>query len=216
MNWNLVMGSFVANGTEEFLTIGNFKINDSITRIPIDPTTLNPCSCTDLLLDDVSVYPIDLANWLPDTYTYPIGDSALIGLPNYETPDAKWYTYNMQLIDSGSQIKVLPPVSGTQYICAIDLCNTTVYDTVTVVQWSLATSDEQVQINNLQVYPNPATNSVLIKNVIGDKVYMYNAIGELVVAQQVVHSRAEIQIGHLPKGLYFVQDKTRMVKLIKE
>jgi Secretion system C-terminal sorting domain len=216
MNWNLIVGSFVANGTEEFLTIGNFKINDSITRIPIDPNALNPCSCTDLLLDDVSVYPIDLANWLPPSYGCAIGDTAIIGLPNYETPDAKWYTYNMVLIDSGSQIKVVPPSNGTKYICGIDMCNTMVFDTVEVRWWPLAISNEQLAMNNLKVYPNPATNVIQVSNVVGDKVGLYNAIGQLVLEQAVVQNKAVVNVSSLPSGLYFVKDKSRVVKFVKE
>jgi Secretion system C-terminal sorting domain len=216
MNWNLITGSFVANGTEEFLTIGNFKINDSITRIPIDPTSLNPCSCTDLLLDDVSVYPIDLANWLPPTYNYVLGDSATIGLPNYETPDAKWYTYTMQLIDSGSQIKVKPPSSGTKYICGIDMCNTMVYDTVTVVGTPL--SNAQLGIKNfaLRVYPNPTTDVVMVEHALGEKVYIYNAVGQLILTQAIKNNQAKCNVAHLANGMYVIKTKTQVGKFVKE
>jgi Secretion system C-terminal sorting domain len=214
MNWNLIVGSFVANGTEEFLTIGNFKINDSVTRISIDPNALNPCSCTALLLDDVSVYPIDLANWLPPSYGCAIGDTATIGLPNYETPDAKWYTYNMVLIDSGSQIKVVPVANGTKYICCIDMCNTMVFDTVEVRWFPLSSGEWQMVSGELSVYPNPASDVIVVSNVVGSKVGLYNAVGQLVAEQKVVQNKATIQVAHLPKGVYVVKTVGQIAKVV--
>jgi Secretion system C-terminal sorting domain len=215
VNWTKIEGCFVANGTETYLTIGNFKSNANTAWTP---NLINAGSdpWSGFLIDDVSVYPIDLANWLPPTYGYPIGDSALIGLPNYETPDAKWYTYNMVLIDSGSQIKVLPPVSGTKYICGIDMCNTMVFDTVEVVQWALANYELSIMNYQLKLYPNPATNTIEVNHIIGDKVYLYNAVGAVVLEQNVVQNKATIDVAYLPKGLYFVKDKSRVVKVVKE
>ena len=209
MNWNLVMGSFVANGTEEFLTIGNFKPNDSITLVPIDPNALNPCYCTDLLIDDVSVYPIDLANWLPPTYTYAIGDSALIGLPNYETPDAKWYTYNMQLIDSGSLIKVLPPASGTKYNCGIDMCNTMVFDTVMVVGVPLSNYEFLINNYELRVYPNPAKESITVSisklQTKKEAIKIIDATGKEVFSLVPKEHITKIDVSGLASGVYVVK-----------
>jgi Secretion system C-terminal sorting domain len=213
VNWNLVMGNFVANGTEEFLTIGNFKNDSATNKIVINPGTLND-PISELLIDDVSVYPIDLANWLPPSYGCGIGDTAIIGLPNCETPDAKWYTYNMVLIDSGSQIKVKPVANGTKYICGIDMCNTMVFDTVEVRWWPLAISNEQLAMNNLKVYPNPATDAIQVSNVAGDKVGLYNTVGQLVAEQKVMQNKAELQVAHLPKGLYVVKTAGQVAKVV--
>jgi Secretion system C-terminal sorting domain len=214
MNWNLIVGSFVANGTEEFLTIGNFKADSNVQKIALDPNNPNPCFCYDLLIDDVSVYPIDLANWLPPTYGYPIGDTAIIGLPNYETPDAKWYTYNMVLIDSGSQIKVVPPSNGTKYICGIDMCNTMVFDTVEVRWFPLSSGEWQMVSGELSVYPNPASDVIQVSNIMGDKVSLYNTVGQLVAEQKVVQNKAELQVAHLPKGLYVVKTAGQVAKVV--
>jgi Secretion system C-terminal sorting domain len=214
VNWTKIEGCFVANGTETYLTIGNFKSNANTAWLPTSNSTLDQWS--GMLIDDVSVYPIDLANWLPPSYSCAIGDTALIGLPNYETPDAKWYTYNMVLIDSGSQIKVKPVANGTKYICGIDMCNTMVFDTVEVRWWPLAISNEQLAMNNLRVYPNPTNNVIQISNVVGNKVGVYNAVGQLVMEQKGIQNKAIVDVTSLPKGLYLVKDKTNVVKLIKE
>jgi hypothetical protein len=210
VNWTKIEGCFVANGTETYLTIGNFKSNANTAWLPSSIATLDPWS--GMLIDDVSVYPTDLANWLPPSYGY--ADTALIGLPNHETPDAKWYTYNMVLIDSGSQIKVLPPASGTKYICGIDVCNTMVFDTVTVVQWPLSISEFSIFNVELKVYPNPATNIIEVNNAAGQQVYLYNAVGTLVATQNITQSKAVLQVGHLPKGLYVAKTAGQVCKVV--
>jgi hypothetical protein len=213
VNWNLLMGSFVANGTEEFLTIGNFKHDSNTIKFVINPNTLNDPTAS-LLIDDVSVYPIDLSNWLPPTYGY--SDTALIGLPNYETPDAKWYTYTMQLIDSGSQIKVVPPASGTQYICGIDLCNTMVFDTVTVVQWPLSNSEFIIKNSKLKVWPNPTNSFISIACKENEPIKIIDITGKVI--QQFISKAAiqQVDVSAYANGLYFVQQGNRSVKFVKE
>jgi Secretion system C-terminal sorting domain len=213
INWNLVMGNFVANGTEEFLTIGNFKSDSATNKIVINPGTLNDPG-SELLIDDVSVYPIDLANWLPPSYGCAIGDTATIGLPNYETPDAKWYTYNMVLIDSGSQIKVVPVANGTKYICCIDMCNTMVFDTVEVRWFPLSSGEWQMVSGELSVYPNPASDVIQVSNIMGDKVSLYNTVGQLVTEQKVMQNKATLQVAHLPIGVYVVKTAGQVAKVV--
>jgi Secretion system C-terminal sorting domain len=66
------------------------------------------------------------------------------------------------------------------------------------------------------LYPNPATNTIEVNHIIGDKVYLYNAVGAVVLEQNVVQNKATIDVAYLPKGLYFVKDKSRVVKVVKE
>jgi hypothetical protein len=58
-NWVKIQGSFIANGTERFITIGNFKDKAHTTYQIRQPTiTINPTSpnyTADYLIDDISV-----------------------------------------------------------------------------------------------------------------------------------------------------------------
>jgi hypothetical protein len=209
VNWTKIEGCFVANGSESYLTIGNFK-NDANTARIVNPAGYLPDPWSGLLIDDVSVYPIDLTNWLPPTYGY--ADTALIGLPNYETPDAKWYTYNMVLIDSGSQIKVKPVANGTKYICGIDMCNTMVFDTVEVVQWPLAISNEQLAMNNLRVYPNPAKNELKIENGKGKMKVLYDYTGKIILSSK----EDVINVEKFTRGVYFLRCGDQVIKVVLE
>jgi Secretion system C-terminal sorting domain len=216
VNWTKIEGCFVANGTETYLTIGNFKSNANTALLP-NPNGGSPTT-SGMLIDDVSVYPIDLANWLPATYTYTLGDSATIGLPNYETPDAKWYTYNMQLIDSGSQIKVLPLQSGTKYICGIDMCNTVVYDTVTVLGVPLLIENGKWKVENVVVFPNPASSVLKISTttLAPSKFSIYNMQGSLVHSGNLVNGVSQLSILGWASGQYFVRVGGKTVAFVKE
>jgi hypothetical protein len=215
INWNLLMGSFIANGTEEYLTICNFKSDSLTTKVVINQNSTS--SSSELLIDDVSVYPIDLANWLPPTYGCAIGDTALIGLPNYETPDAKWFTYNMVLIDSGSQIKVKPLANGTKYICGIDMCNTMVFDTVEVRWWPLAIGNPRFKPWVLEVYPNPASDLINIDvstALIGQKIIVQDVTGKE-VWQAIAKEKNSISLHGYAAGMYMVRVGNQMRKVCK-
>jgi hypothetical protein len=82
----------------------------------------------------------------------------------------------------------------------------------------------QQKINDLQIYPNPAKNEVIIEmgeiqN--GEKVVVfYNATGQMVISNKYFDTKpVKIDISGLKKGLYFVELKTengnsRTTKLI--
>jgi len=94
-----------------------------------------------------------------------IGDSAYIGLPIYEVPDALWYDINMNYIGKGSGIKVKPTQWATQYIQAIDVCSSIRYDTMTV--WAAPLSIRQWDnsaMGQLEIYPNPASKGFNLKS----------------------------------------------------
>ncbi len=122
----------------------------------------------------------------------------------------------MQLIDSGSQIKVLPPASGTKYICGIDMCNTMVFDTVEVVAWPLSSGELLVVSGEISVYPNPANDVVNIRHAVGDVVSVYNAVGQLVLTQEIKNNQAVVNVSYLAKGVYVVKTITQVGRFVKE
>jgi hypothetical protein len=212
VNWNLVSGTFIANGSEEYLTIGNFKNDSTTNKILINPFTSNNFG-SELLLDDVSVYAVDSKKWLHDT-SGTLGDSTVIGLPNYEVPDGQWFSINMVPLGTGSQIKVKNTHANTQYIQAVDVCNSVIYDTMVVYAYPLSNSEFSMLNVELKVWPNPATNIIEISHAVGQQVYLYNAVGTLVATQHITQSKAILQVGHLPKGLYVVKTAGQVCKVV--
>jgi exosome complex RNA-binding protein Rrp4 len=92
--------------------------------------------------------------------------------------------------------------------------NTIVFDTVEVVKWPLAINNEQLAMNNLTVYPNPAKDLVTVSHAIGDYVYLYNEVCELASKQNVFCNKAELQVGRLPKGVYVVKALGQVTKVV--
>ncbi len=197
-----------------FLSIGNFLTHTATLKYNQNFQNLS-CNCSAFNVDDVSLIPVDIANWLRDT-SVTLTDSVYIGLPKYEVPDAVWYTYNMQPIDTASGIWVRPTQAITQYIQDIDVCDKVAYDTVTVYAYPL--SNVQFALNNVQlkVWPNPATNVVTISvnTLINQPVYISNTSGQIVYQQNLQQPTTTIDISQWASGVYFVRYAGAAKKLV--
>jgi Secretion system C-terminal sorting domain len=218
VGWTQVSGTFVANGTEEFITIGNFK-TDANTDTAVLNQNFTYQSC-ELLIEDVSLYPINASNWLHDA-SGPVGDSVLIGLPNYEVPDGQWFTYNMQPLGVGSQIKVQVYATPTRYIQAIDVCNSMVYDTMEVSSWALGIDnslDSYPNENAIQVFPNPSSgifNINVSPKLLGQQIIVQDITGKEIM-QLTAKPQNEISLQGYASGIYFVMVGGITKKIFKQ
>lgn len=126
LNWTKIQGTFIANGTEEYLTIGNFN-TDALTNTDTLQTGIGYYAL--YYIDDVSVVEINSkANAGTDALICN-GDSAFIGT-NEEALDCHWFSNNIQIAQSaGIWVK---PTTNQQYIIKQDVCGNISYDTVQV------------------------------------------------------------------------------------
>jgi hypothetical protein len=167
-NWVKLEGSFVANGTENFITIGNFFSKASTTAIVTNYWSALLNSWSYYLIDDVSVIPIDLtADAGMDTWVEQgkkvqigrVGDTTAIGL------DCKWY-HKGALIDSGAIINVnansVKHAIDT-YVVVQTICGVVKSDTVNVFTSGLG---ELPLLRGARagfsVYPNPSNGNISI------------------------------------------------------
>ena len=129
LNWTKIQGSFIANGTEKFITIGNFF--DSAHTDKITPTPTNHFGI--YLVDDVSVIPSSATAYAGPDVTITVGSSATIGATtNGDGMPCYWYILgSTTAIDSGGTIQV-SPLDTITYVVSMDLCGVITYDTVTV------------------------------------------------------------------------------------
>jgi hypothetical protein len=221
-NWSLVSGTFIANGSESYITLGNY-LSDSATQKDtawVGWISGLVCDCGEVAIDDVSLIPVDIANWLQDTSVI-IGDSVYIGLPKYEVPDALWYNIQGQQIGMGSGIKIKAIAGATQYIQAIDVCDKIAYDTLTVYAFALGSSQLQNASNAVMVYPNPATTVLNINfqkvTQLPEHIKIYNAVGAKVLSPKASKQLLQqINIASIAPGLYYVQIGNKMHKFVKE
>jgi gliding motility-associated-like protein len=133
VSWFHFDETFIANGGERFITIGNF-LDDAHTNLQLynssgtDPFVI-------FYIDDVSVYPCDApiftANAGADTEICP-GDNISLGMTHYDYYKYKWYAADGTLIDTTSSITVSPSSETTYILWIKDFLNQESYDTVTV------------------------------------------------------------------------------------
>ena len=128
LNWTKIQGSFIANGTEKYITIGCFTDTAHTAKIRLHTGTVSMYE-----VDDVSVIPSDATAYAgPDKYAG-TGDTVDIGATtNGGGMPCYWYLLGgTSPIDSGGTIRVRA-VGTTTYVVGMDLCGTVTYDTVTV------------------------------------------------------------------------------------
>ncbi len=173
--WTKIQGSFVANGTERFITIGNFFDTGGTSHVHY---ILPSYDISYYLIDDVSVIATDaIANAGVDrATTTDATDSVQIGdttgyLPCY------WYA-NGVLIDSNTAGFKAHPSVTTHYVMELDVCGHITYDTATVYVWTTGMNNPSLAA--LHIYPNPAKDNLMIERALGCELRIYNVVGQLV------------------------------------
>ena len=73
--------------------------------------------------------------------------------------------------------------------------------------------NNHLQIN---VYPNPCTDFVMIDNQEGKSVILYNALGQVIMNFTIKNSQEKILMKDLNSGVYFLQVGASMKKIIKK
>lgn len=135
MNWVKVSGVYVAQGGEQYITIGNFKTDAQTSYKQIQPSGYNGAG---YYIDDVSVIPLDSmplkANAGKDTTIANIGDSAFIGSLTNGLTGVKWYNANGNEITNQAGVPgfYAKPIASTFYIIEQTVCGYYSRDTVNV------------------------------------------------------------------------------------
>jgi len=78
--------------------------------------------------------------------------------------------------------------------------------------WPLNQSESGERQGEWVVYPNPAQDKIVIKNAQGKQKILYNAVGQILFTT----TKEEMDVSHLPKGLYFVFCEHTAKKVVVE
>jgi hypothetical protein len=214
VNWVKIEGTFTANGSEKFITIGNFY-NKANTNYLVLPSNENSNSnYTWYFIDDVSVIPSDLPAYAGPDVWVALGDSIFIGRPPEIGLECKWYVGG-NLVDSGGGIWVHPTVSTT-YVVEQTLCGLVKTDTVHV-QVVPTSINGITNSKQLSIYPNPATTelTVYMENIVFSQCTIMTSVGQSVATRSLSETETHIDISALPSGVYYLQlngDKGREVR----
>lgn len=199
INWVKVQGSFIAIGTEKFITIGNFVDNASTDTIVLNPTTFNSYGA--YLLDDVSV--------IESTATAFAGPDALIGLGDTihigSTEDGmptEWYVLGGSTpIGYGGGIDV-HPTTTTSYVVMLDLCGHITYDTVKIYVVPAGVSSLGFPADLINLYPSPATNQLHIDHAANCTITLTDITGHTCQQTHLLTDKETIDISTLLPGTY--------------
>ena len=201
MNWVKIQGSFAANGSERFITIGNFFSDANTDTFLRKPASINNSSV--YLIDDVSVIASDAVADAGPGGLVGLGDSVHIGTYEEGMP-CTWYVLgNPTPIGYGGGIWVHPTVTTT-YVVALDLCSGITYDTVTKYVCPAGVSALSFPGELISFYPNPATTELHIDHIAGCRVMIYDIAGKAMLSERAATDKAAINISSLPQGIYMV------------
>ena len=209
--WTRIQGNFTANGTERLITIGNFSDSNHTAHVRMLPGYVGY-----YLIDDVSVIASTASAYAGPDVTIQPGDTTYIGLDsNGEGIPCYWYALGGTTpIDSGGRIAVHPMDSAT-YIVSLDLCGNVTYDTVHV--WVNTLSMKNVQIQNVQIFPNPVKNELVVTS--GERirdVVVTDVMGRVVLAKTCDAEYVVVHVNNLLPGVYFVRVNGVVRRFVKE
>jgi gliding motility-associated-like protein len=156
--WTKISGIFVANGNEQYLTIGNFKDNSSSDTIYNHPTNIGFPLSSYYYLDDVSVIHLD-ADAGKDTAICK-GSTIVLGRPSASGISYSWQSSNTLSDTTIAQPTANPTVTTTYYLTATLAGGCSKLDTVTitVVDLNAGTDSTFCEGDSVLIGTNPLLN----------------------------------------------------------
>ncbi len=225
LKWMKVQGSFTANGTEEYITIGNFRTTAATTFTALDGNTT--AGIASYFIDDVSVIETNLPAFAgADKYVI-LGDSVFIGRPSEIGLDDDCFWYKLPNtttpIDTVAGLWVKPVVTTT-YVVKQDICGTVKWDTVVVNKGYVGLNELVIKNDNIILSPNPVNEKLNIQFNINDldkeftKAEIINSVGQLVriIDLNYINKQAVIDIKELSNGVYLLNLKSNKSQSINK
>jgi hypothetical protein len=226
LNWIPITGTFVANGSEKYLVLGNFRSNISTPTLQLN--SVLSTQTTDAYIDDVSLIEYELPAYAyqsPDAYILP-GDSVYLGRERDVGIDEACLWYELPntttAIDTAAGIWV-KPTQTTSYLVKQDICGNIKWALVTVNISDVGVNELGLIKNDFKLYPNPASNEITIAfNNEADftkpkELKIIDVLGREVKTILIEIKTQKVNIEELSNGVYYLQLQTPSgVKVIKK
>lgn len=140
---------------------------------------------------------------------------------NGSTLSSNWNGATYQWLDcnnnfspiSGATIQSFTPSTNGNY--AVMVTYNGCVDTTTCYSYNLASIEEN-KLNEIRVFPNPATHTITIQSISKEQLVITNLTGKVILTAKKEHEIKSIEIEHLPNGIYFIHQGNSIVKFIKE
>jgi hypothetical protein len=112
-------------------------------------------------------------------------------------------------------------VDGTTYFASQTINGVESVERIPILTLFTTLSNTNFALSNLNYYPNPVNNSLIISNLsVIDEVIVTSVIGQKMLSKKVNELQTEIEMSSLSNGIYFVkvtsEGQEKMVKIIKE
>ena len=213
LKWTPISGTFVAQGGEKYLVLGNFKSNAATNTILINPTL--QVMSNDVYIDDVSLIELDLPAWAGYDSWQVAGDSSFIGRePDIGIDEAcSWYQLpNMSVPIATVAGMWVKPATTSTYVVRQEICGNIKWDTVVVHESALELREYERLSAALKTYPNPANQSVEIELAPDEKIAectIYSATGPTQKYEQThPTNKMRLDVQDLPPGIYVLETLT--------
>lgn len=214
LNWVPITGTFVANGTEKYMIIGNFKSDVSTNSTMVRQT--NPqVVASEYLIDDVKCIEMDAPAYAGPDKLIKYGDSVYIGQDSDYAidPYCQWYQLpGMVPLDTTSGIWVKPSVTTTYVVKQNIECGSEKVDTV-VISVNYVGLNELAHDGGVKFFPNPASSTLYLET-FGDPgsgimCTVFDQLGQIVKEEELVFNdrKASINLEALSNGAYFITIK---------
>ena len=212
--WYKVKGIYYADGTEKFMTIGNFNTDSSTNYLQYLSAPINQNGLSDVAyyyVDDISVIPLDSipgglpANAGPDQTIY-IQDSVFIGQKISNMP-ANWFKLDGTPVAQNTAGVYVSPLETTTYVVTQTLNGVYSTDTVTVFVVGLGLEEEKMP--SLRVYPNPSAGTITLQcdkqNLAKSEINILDVTGKIVYTDNLTFSAGKITFDpNLLNGVYWL------------
>jgi|JI9StandDraft_1071089.scaffolds.fasta_scaffold02450_4 hypothetical protein len=216
LGWSLCTGTFVANGNEKHIVIGNFSTDIQTGTVSVNPT-FTLYNFSDLNIDHVSCIDIDLPAFaghdttcIPGTTIY-LGRQRDVGIDEA----CMWYklpitiTPTTPAIDTAAGIWVSPTQTST-YVVRQEICGNVKWDTVIVYKDAVGFGELLVKNEELKIFPVPANQSIELQvsniHLFSDftSVSIYNSLGQVIRVEDILFKTEKtlISTSSLPNGVY--------------
>jgi hypothetical protein len=203
LNWTEFQQVITATGTESWFNLGNFQ-TDSATLTQI-MSWGGGYSHSDQMIDAISLIPVDLNNWLHDTFTS-VGDSVWIGLDKFDYFEGQWYSGDLVPISTEPGFWFTPTTSApTEFIHKVKVCGGWKTDTCMVYVYPTSLSAENAKIQDVvRVFPNPSSglfNVEIDAKLLGYPLQVLDMAGKVVYTCAAA-KKVELDLSALRDGVY--------------
>ena len=117
--------------------------------------------------------------------------------------DTSWQLVGTAGFSAGNfdQISIIIS-NGIPYVSYVDYANG---QKPTMMKYSFPNEVQNVQMQNVQLYPNPTISQLTITNAAGMRAVVYDVIGKVVYGGMLSKNKLNIDVSFLPPGFYVLQ-----------